>query len=85
MCLPPKTGSCFCTNSFYFQIEGSVNEESTKSDEEYDDLAVQHVQENGYKKNGYLSGDDESSDELMSACERWQQPTGEMLSRKKVC
>lgn len=80
MCLPPKTGSCFCTNSFYFQIEGSVNEESTKSDEEYDDLAVQHVQENGY-----LSGDDESSDELMSACERWQQPTGEMLSRKKVC
>lgn len=67
------------------EIEGSVNEESTKSDEEYDDLAVQHVQENGYKKNGYLSGDDESSDELMSACERWQQPTGEMLSRKKVC
>ena len=27
---------------------GSVDEESTKSDEEYDDLAMQDVQENGY-------------------------------------
>ncbi|KAL8204743.1 hypothetical protein R6Q57_010366 [Mikania cordata] len=30
------------------EMEGSVDEESTKSDEEYDDLAMQDVQENGY-------------------------------------
>ena len=30
------------------QMEGSVDEESTKSDEEYDDLAMQDIQENGY-------------------------------------
>ena len=30
------------------QMEGSVDEESTKSDEEYDDLAMQNIQENGY-------------------------------------
>lgn len=29
-------------------MEGSVDEESTKSDEEYDDLAMQDIQENGY-------------------------------------
>lgn len=34
---------------------GSVDEESTKSDEEYDDLAMQDVLENGY-----WSDDDES-------------------------
>lgn len=37
------------------EMEGSVDEESTKSDEEYDDLAMQDIQENGY-----LSDDDES-------------------------
>ncbi|KAL8193224.1 hypothetical protein R6Q57_026805 [Mikania cordata] len=30
------------------EMEGSVDEESTKSDEEYDDLAMQDMQENGY-------------------------------------
>ncbi|XP_059659444.1 P-loop NTPase domain-containing protein LPA1 homolog 2-like [Cornus florida] len=30
------------------EMEGSVDEESTKSDEEYDDLAMQDVRENGY-------------------------------------
>ncbi|KAI3793769.1 hypothetical protein L1987_36391 [Smallanthus sonchifolius] len=30
------------------EMEGSVDEESTKSDEEYDDLAMQYIQENGY-------------------------------------
>ncbi|KAI7750281.1 hypothetical protein M8C21_009783 [Ambrosia artemisiifolia] len=30
------------------EMEGSVDEESTKSDEEYDDLAMQDIQENGY-------------------------------------
>ncbi|KAK9691162.1 hypothetical protein RND81_09G180100 [Saponaria officinalis] len=30
------------------EVEGSVDEESTKSDEEYDDLAMQDNQENGY-------------------------------------
>lgn len=44
----------FSTHSlcFLFTLSiqiGSVDEESTKSDEEYDDLAMQDVQENGYK------------------------------------
>ncbi|KAK1411951.1 hypothetical protein QVD17_32835 [Tagetes erecta] len=30
------------------EMEGSVDEESTKSDEEYDDLAMQDIQETGY-------------------------------------
>ncbi|KAL6575821.1 hypothetical protein OROHE_000802 [Orobanche hederae] len=30
------------------ELEGSVDEESTKSDEEYDDLAMQDIQESGY-------------------------------------
>lgn len=35
---------CFC-----FQLEdGSVDEEFTKSDEEYDDLAMQDIPESGY-------------------------------------
>ena len=34
-----------CLTVFYFQIEGSVDEESAKSDEEDDDLAVQDVPE----------------------------------------
>ena len=32
-------------------MEGSVDEESTKSYEEYDDLAMQDIQENGYWSN----------------------------------
>ncbi|KAL2507061.1 P-loop NTPase domain-containing protein LPA1-like protein 2 [Forsythia ovata] len=36
------------------ELEGSVDEESTKSDEEYDDLAMQDITESGY-----LSDDDE--------------------------
>lgn len=35
-------------DSFYLQIEGSVDEDSTKSDEEYDDLAIRDGQENEY-------------------------------------
>ncbi|KAL7084954.1 hypothetical protein ACP275_14G254600 [Erythranthe tilingii] len=31
-----------------FQLEGSVDEESTKSDEEYDDLAMQDIPDSGY-------------------------------------
>lgn len=38
------------------EMEGSVDEESTKSDEEYDDLAMQDIQENGY-----CSDDEEDS------------------------
>ncbi|KAI3461404.1 hypothetical protein Pfo_018067 [Paulownia fortunei] len=36
------------------ELEGSVDEESTKSDEEYDDLAMQDIPDNGY-----MSDDDE--------------------------
>ncbi|GLT60758.1 hypothetical protein SLA2020_335110 [Shorea laevis] len=39
---------------------GSVDEESTKSDEEYDDLAMQDVQDNGY-----WSDDEEAEDKLV--------------------
>ncbi|KAL9371893.1 hypothetical protein Peur_037033 [Populus x canadensis] len=39
---------------------GSVDEESSKSDEEYDDLAMQDVQENGY----WSDDDEESKDRL---------------------
>ncbi|KAL3579682.1 hypothetical protein D5086_017517 [Populus alba] len=39
---------------------GSVDEESSKSDEEYDDLAMQDVQENGYRSDD----DEESKDRL---------------------
>lgn len=31
-----------------FQLEGSVDEGSTKSDEEYDDLAMQDIPDSGY-------------------------------------
>ncbi|KAH6765539.1 P-loop containing nucleoside triphosphate hydrolases superfamily protein [Perilla frutescens var. hirtella] len=40
------------------ELEGSVDEESTKSDEEYDDLAMQD--------NGYLSDDDEELNKMKS-------------------
>ncbi|KAI9195523.1 hypothetical protein LWI28_015727 [Acer negundo] len=39
---------------------GSVDEESTKSDEEYDDLAMQDMQENGY----WSDKDDDSKDKI---------------------
>ncbi|KAL6979370.1 hypothetical protein U1Q18_021035 [Sarracenia purpurea var. burkii] len=39
------------------EMEGSVDEESTKTDEDYDDLAMQDVQENGY-----WSDDEDSKD-----------------------
>lgn len=46
---------------FFYAIQiGSVDEESTKSDEEYDDLAMQDVQDNGY-----WSDDEEAEDKLV--------------------
>ncbi|PSR89939.1 P-loop NTPase domain-containing protein [Actinidia chinensis var. chinensis] len=44
------------------EMEGSVDEESTKSDEEYDDLAMQDIQENGYWSND----DEEFKDKVVS-------------------
>lgn len=41
---------------------GSVDEESTKSDEEYDDLAMQDMQQNGY-----WSDDDEETRERQAS------------------
>ncbi|GMH10930.1 hypothetical protein Nepgr_012771 [Nepenthes gracilis] len=49
-------------NHTHEEMEGSVDEESTKSDEEYDDLAMQDV-----KENGYLSDDEDFNDELLAA------------------
>lgn len=43
-CLPFVLNPCFPI----LQLEGSVDEESTKSDEEYDDLAMEDGQDNGY-------------------------------------
>ncbi|KAK9999118.1 hypothetical protein SO802_018721 [Lithocarpus litseifolius] len=40
---------------------GSVDEESTKSDEEYDDLAMQDMQENGY----WSDDDEEAKDKIV--------------------
>ncbi|KAA8544100.1 hypothetical protein F0562_022112 [Nyssa sinensis] len=42
------------------EMEGSVDEESTKSDDEYDDLAMQDVQENGY----WSDDDEEFKDKI---------------------
>lgn len=39
---------------------GSVDEESTKSDEEYDDLAMEDIQDNGYSSDD----DEEAKDKL---------------------
>lgn len=46
----------------YFQLEGSVDEESTKSDEEYDDLAIQD-----FPDSGYMSDDDEEFNNKMKS------------------
>ncbi|KAK9280509.1 hypothetical protein L1049_014201 [Liquidambar formosana] len=43
------------------EMEGSVDEEYTKSDEEYDDLAMQDVQETGY----WSDDDEEAKDKLV--------------------
>ncbi|EHA8588234.1 hypothetical protein COCNU_scaffold004486G000020 [Cocos nucifera] len=40
------------------EMEGSVDEELTKSDEEFDDLAIRHVQENGYWSDDEKEPDD---------------------------
>lgn len=47
------------------EMEGSVDEESTKSDEEYDDLAMQDMQENGY----WSDDDEETKDKLVRVSE----------------
>ncbi|KAE9445864.1 hypothetical protein C3L33_22218, partial [Rhododendron williamsianum] len=57
---------------FHEEMEGSVDEESTKSDEEYDDLAMQDIQENGY-----LSDDDEFKDKVVPMSGK--EPTSDVL------
>ncbi|XP_059626829.1 P-loop NTPase domain-containing protein LPA1 homolog 2-like isoform X2 [Cornus florida] len=54
------------------EMEGSVDEESTKSDEEYDDLAMQDEQENGYQ----LDNDEKLKDKVVPISE--DQPTPEL-------
>ncbi|GMP98821.1 hypothetical protein CsSME_00046559 [Camellia sinensis var. sinensis] len=44
------------------EMEGSVDEESTKSDEEYDDLAMQDIQESGYRSD---DEDEEFKDKIV--------------------
>ncbi|GAB4842901.1 hypothetical protein Ancab_012879 [Ancistrocladus abbreviatus] len=50
-------------NDTHEEMEGSVDEGSTKSDEEYDDLAMEDVQESGY----WSDDDEESKKELFPA------------------
>lgn len=49
-----------------------MDEESTKSDEEYDDLAMQDIQENGY-----CSDDDEFKDKVVPTSGK--EPTSDVL------
>ncbi|XAR59718.1 hypothetical protein NMG60_11015662 [Bertholletia excelsa] len=51
------------------EMEGSVDEESTKSDEEYDDLAMMDIQDNSYCLD---KDDDEFSDKVMPVSEERQ-------------
>ncbi|KAL3828481.1 hypothetical protein ACJIZ3_017283 [Penstemon smallii] len=44
------------------ELEGSVDEESTKSDEEYDDLAMEDI-----SQNGYITDNEEENNELLSS------------------
>ncbi|KAF8397725.1 hypothetical protein HHK36_016647 [Tetracentron sinense] len=60
-------------------MEGSVDEESTKSDEEYDDLAMQDVQENGY----WSDDDEESKGKLVHVREDAGNNNGGNLGRDK--
>ncbi|KAI8573599.1 hypothetical protein RHMOL_Rhmol01G0289700 [Rhododendron molle] len=57
---------------FHEEMEGSVDEESTKSDEEYDDLAMQDIQ-----GNGYWSDDDEFKDKVVPMSGK--DPTSDVL------
>ncbi|XP_044506263.1 P-loop NTPase domain-containing protein LPA1 homolog 1-like [Mangifera indica] len=54
---------------------GSVDEESTKSDEEYDDLAMQDMQESGY-----LSDDEEFKDKYLRNLDHFLKSRGEQLA-----
>ncbi|XP_043812119.1 P-loop NTPase domain-containing protein LPA1 homolog 1 isoform X2 [Manihot esculenta] len=58
---------------------GSVDEESTKSDEEYDDLAMQDVLENGY-----WSDDEESKDKHAQNLDRFVRTKSEPM-REPFC
>ncbi|KAK7846028.1 p-loop ntpase domain-containing protein lpa1 like protein 1 [Quercus suber] len=62
---PPEVGSDDdLSDDFDKEVDeeiGSVDEESTKSDEEYDDLAMQDMQENGY----WSDDDEEAKDMVM--------------------
>nr|POF03748.1 p-loop ntpase domain-containing protein lpa1 like 1 [Quercus suber] len=62
---PPEVGSDDdLSDDFDKDVDeeiGSVDEESTKSDEEYDDLAMQDMQENGY----WSDDDEEAKDMVM--------------------
>ncbi|KAL6967186.1 hypothetical protein U1Q18_032988 [Sarracenia purpurea var. burkii] len=57
------------------EMEGSVDEESTKSDEEYDDLVMQDIQENGY-----WSDDDEEFKDKVVVPISGEEPTDGVLS-----
>ncbi|GFP82498.1 uncharacterized protein ddb_g0273453/ddb_g0273565 [Phtheirospermum japonicum] len=81
------------------EVEGSVDEESTKSDEEYDDLAMQDIPDSGYmcdddeglnhkmKSNEVLSfsRDQPNKNEHQANLDLFQRTKSEPLSESLVC
>ncbi|XP_024984419.1 P-loop NTPase domain-containing protein LPA1 homolog 2-like isoform X1 [Cynara cardunculus var. scolymus] len=66
------------------EMEGSVDEESTKSDEEYDDLAMQDIQENGYFTDIEFESKTNLSDTITSTnVDRYKQNLDRFLRTKR--
>nr|GLL43118.1 P-loop NTPase domain-containing protein LPA1 homolog 1 [Ipomoea trifida] len=61
------------------ESEGSVDEESTKSDEEYDDLAMQDTQQSGY-----CSDDDEESMNKFELSNKVVPVSGDLISEEAI-
>ncbi|XP_031123249.1 P-loop NTPase domain-containing protein LPA1 homolog 2-like [Ipomoea triloba] len=69
---------------FHEELEGSVDEEFTKSDEEYDDLAMLDIQQGGYSSDRMVpvSGDDQIPKEI-NELEEIQKENPSCFSRTK--
>ncbi|URE16584.1 2-phosphoglycerate kinase-related [Musa troglodytarum] len=75
--IPDEDGEYLCLMSV-IQIEGSVDEDSTKSDEEYEDLAMRDDLENVY-----WSDDDESANAKKAAGDKRPTDEGEVSTADK--
>lgn len=70
---------CECA---HFQLEGSVDEGSTKSDEEYDDLAMEDMSNSGYISDDEYHSDKVESNEGTSRGESRTHSLGEKYRKK---